>query len=122
MNRLYTSREQTEAGRVEADWGSITWLAGKRVGNCKSMTLGRVIIKKGESNPRHCHNNCEEILHLLSGSLAHTIGDETVHLQAGDTLVAAAGLMHNAVNVGEEDADMIIVYSTGERDFQKEPP
>ncbi|UCH36688.1 MAG: cupin domain-containing protein [Armatimonadota bacterium] len=72
------------------------------------------------SNPRHSHPNCDEALHLLRGTLEHSVGDEMVMMNAGDTLVVPAGVAHQAVNVGSEDADMIVAYNTGERQFQRE--
>jgi quercetin dioxygenase-like cupin family protein len=113
---LYTAQE-AEAARREEGWGSLTWLANRQIGNAAGLTLGRVVIKRGQSNPRHAHLTCEEALYLLCGRLTHTIGDKAVVLEAGDTLTIPAGVFHNAVSIGEEDADMIVVYSSGERDF-----
>jgi mannose-6-phosphate isomerase-like protein (cupin superfamily) len=45
------------------------------------------------------------------------MGDKKVVLSAGDTLVVAAGVSHNAVSIGDVDADMIVAYSSGARDF-----
>lgn len=109
--------EETVKQRIAADWGNLTWLAGAGLGNAKGLTLGRVVIKAGESNPRHCHRNCEEVLYLLAGRLEHTVGANSVTLNSGDTLTIPAGLFHNAVSTGEEDADMIVAYSSAERDF-----
>src|SRR5438876_1056637 len=117
MNRdLYTAQESA-AVRQEEEWGSLTWLANRQIGNAEGLTLGRVLIKRGQSNPRHAHLLCEEALYLLRGRLAHTIGEEQVILEAGDTLTIPAGVFHNAVSIGEEDADMIVAYSSGSRDF-----
>jgi uncharacterized RmlC-like cupin family protein len=115
---VYASTD-VEAGRVDADWGSLRWLAGKAIGNAEGLTLGRVTIKAGMSNPAHCHGNCEEALYLLSGRLKHFAGDQSVILDAGDTLMVAAGVPHHAVSIGEEDADMIVAYSSGDRGFTK---
>jgi quercetin dioxygenase-like cupin family protein len=57
---------------------------------------------------------------VLSGRLRHTVGDGAVTLEAGDTLGIPPGEFHNAVNIGQEDADVIVAYSTGERDFELE--
>ncbi|HOE65982.1 MAG TPA: cupin domain-containing protein [Candidatus Hydrogenedentes bacterium] len=105
--------------RVES-WGSLEWLASKQIGNAKGLTLGRVIIKPGQCNPRHRHNACEEILYLLAGTLEHSVGEKTIVLRAGDTLTAPAGVFHNAVNIGDVDADMIVAYDSGARDFELE--
>ena len=109
--------EEATQGRVEAGWGHLTWLAGAQTGNAEGLTLGRVVIKAGQSNPRHCHPNCEEVLYLMRGQLQHTVGAETVILNPGDSLTIGAGVFHNARSTGAEDADMIVAYSEAERDF-----
>lgn len=106
--------------RVEAGWGNLTWLAGAEIGNAQGLTLGRVVIKAGQSNPRHCHRNCEEVLYLMSGQLEHTVGPDIVTLRPGDSLTIPAGMFHNASSTGAEDADMIVAYSSAERDFTLE--
>jgi len=113
-------RSSSEAEQINEIWGSLCWLASKKIGNAEGITLGRVVIKSGQSNPRHRHGNCEEVLYLLRGKLEHSIGDEQVVMEAGDTLVVPAGIVHNAVSLGEEDADMIVAYSSGEREFECE--
>jgi type 1 glutamine amidotransferase len=113
-------RNSSEQVVINEDWGSLTWLASKQVGNAEGLTLGRVIIKAGRSNPRHRHPKCEEVLYLLSGRLEHTAGDATFTLSAGDTITIAPGVFHNATCIGDEDADMIVVYSEGTRGFEPE--
>lgn len=111
---------EAEEKKIVEDWGSLTWLAGKKLSNAEGLTLGRVVIKKGCCNPRHTHYNCEEVLYLLKGKLEHSMGNKKVILNAGDTLVVAASVPHNAVSIGDEDADMIVAYSSGVRDFALE--
>ena len=111
-----------QARRVDEPWGSLLWLASRQIGNAQGLTLGRVVIKRGRSNPRHRHVSCEEALYLLRGRLEHTVGDRSVTLEAGDTLAIPAGVFHNATSIGEEDADMIVAYSSGARDFELEDP
>ena len=107
---------------TETSWGSLRWLASQEIGNAEHLTLGRVTIKAGHSNPRHAHSNCEEVLYLLAGKLEHSIGDEVVTLNPGDTITLPAGSFHDARSVGQEDADMIVVYNTPQRDFTLEDP
>lgn len=116
MDVLLLYGKDTETRKIVEEWGSLMWLAGKNL--CGTdLTLGRVIIKKGMSNPRHCHKLCEEVLHLLQGKLRHSFGNKEIVMNAGDTLVVPPGVMHNAVNTGKVDADMIVAYSSGIRDF-----
>lgn len=113
------SKNDSDAKTVVEDWGSLTWLASAALTG-SGVTVGRVVIKPGRSNPRHCHDTCEEVLYLLQGELTHSFANESVKMSAGDTLVVPAGIMHNAINTGDTDADMIVAYSKGNRDFRKE--
>jgi quercetin dioxygenase-like cupin family protein len=120
MRKLVLSEAESSAGRSNQSWGNLLWLASSEINNAENVTLGRVTILSGQSNPRHCHENCEEILYLLSGRLEHTVGSDSVRLEPGDTLSISAGVYHNATCIGDEDAEMIVAYSTGVRDFQLE--
>ena len=111
---------EAAAGRIDESWGSLTWLASGKIGNAEGLTVGRVVIKKGCNNPRHCHPNCEEVLTLLRGRLEHTMGEEKSILEPGDTLVVRGGIHHNALSIGDEDADMIVAYSSCDRQIEHE--
>ncbi len=91
------------AARVEADWGSLEWLASGPLGNASAHTLGRVVVRKGMAAPRHRHTNCEprheEPLFLRQGRLDHSVGEGLVALGRGDTLVAEPGVPQNARSV-----------------------
>lgn len=104
--------------QVTENWGSLKWLAGQQVGNAQGLTLGHVIIKPGESNPRHCHPNCEEVLYLMSGRLEHSVGEEKITASAGDVFTVDPGIYHHATNTGSENAHMIVAYSEGNREMQ----
>ena len=120
MRYSLRSGKDAERDKVVEEWGSLNWLAGNKIGNAQGVTVGRITIRKGRSNPRHSHSNCEEVLYLLKGRIEHSMGEERVVLEPGDTLVVKAGVPHDAVNIGEPDADMIVAYSSGNRDFVAE--
>ncbi|MFP4056456.1 MAG: cupin domain-containing protein [Candidatus Brocadiia bacterium] len=120
MKPTVRKARQAAAERIEEEWGSLTWLANRAIGNAEGLTLGRVVIQPGMSNPRHSHPNCQEALYLLRGTLEHSVGDDTVVLEAGDTLVVGPGVPHDARNVREGPAEMIVAYSSGVREFRKE--
>lgn len=115
-------RPGSDATAIDHGWGSLTWLASSELTGTRGVTLGRTIIRPGERNPRHRHNTCEELLHVLRGRLRHSVDEESVVLESGDTLTIPAGVFHNAMNIGDEDADVIVAYSTGQRDFELEQP
>ncbi|MCG3179738.1 MAG: hypothetical protein BIFFINMI_02081 [Phycisphaerae bacterium] len=104
-------------GAAEAafDWGTITWLVSGELGNSDTMTFGRVLIRAGQANPRHMHPNCDEVLHVLSGRLEHTLGDESFPMGPGDTISIPTGVLHNARAVGDQDALCVIAFSAPDR-------
>ena len=120
MHYTVRTAAESESTTIEEPWGRLRWLASAPIGNAEGVTVGHVVIKAGQANPRHSHTTCEEVLVLLRGRLRHSMGGETVALEAGDTLTVAAGVVHHAVNVGDEDAEMIVAYSSGVRDFVPE--
>lgn len=121
--RSVTVLRAAEAGVQPEAWGSLTWYASGALGNSKTMTVGQCIIHPGMSNPRHHHDNCEEILRVLSGRISHTLDDRTeVELAAGDTITIPARVVHNARNIGSEDAVLAICYSSPDRQTKGEQP
>ena len=119
MPHVHRPAADATAATAHEKWGSLNWLANRALTD-SSVTVGRTIIRPGMCNPRHSHPNCEEVLYLLRGRLKHSVADRFVDLEAGDTIVIPKGVVHNATNVGDVDADMIVVFSSGERDFLPE--
>lgn len=105
---------------LDLEWGRIVWSASRSLGNSTTMTFGLVTINAGQSNPRHRHPNCDEILHLLSGKIEHSLGDERIEMNAGDTISIPTGVVHNARALGDEDAQMVICFSSADRETQGE--
>jgi quercetin dioxygenase-like cupin family protein/type 1 glutamine amidotransferase len=96
-------------------WGDLRWYTSAEMGNSRTMTTGVARLKPGQSNPRHFHPNCDEILHVLSGRITHTMNEVSVVLGAGDTVSIPQGVLHNAANIGTEDAVLAISFSTAYR-------
>ena len=105
---------------LSEDWGSLTWVASKLLGNAEGLTVGRAIIKPGKTNPRHRHPKSEEVLYLLKGRINHTLDDETFTMSAGDVITVAPGVFHNASSIDSVNAEMVVVYSSGTRGFELE--
>lgn len=105
---------------ISEDWGSLSWVASKPLGNAEGLTVGRATIKPGQTNPRHRHPKSEEVLLLLKGRINHTLDGKTITMSAGDVITIAPGVFHNASCIGSEDAEMVVVYSQGTRGFELE--
>ena len=105
-----------EGDRSEFPWGEITWLANAALDNSPAMTFGRVVIKSGERNPARRHDNCWELLYLLSGRLRHHFGADSAEMGPGDLAVVPPGLAHWAETLSADDAVMVVAYSSGRRE------
>lgn len=100
------------------DWGYITFFASSTVGPSREQSLGKCVIYPGKALPKHYHPNCSEVVHVLQGHITHTASpDEVAELYAGDTIVVSTGFAHQARNVGEKDAVLLISFSSARREF-----
>lgn len=99
----------------EQTWGRLVWMVAGRMGNSETMTVGCCYIDPGQQNPRHHHPNCDEVLHVLRGTIEHSAGDEVVQMEPGDTISIPAGVVHNARNVGNDQAVFVISFSSADR-------
>jgi putative monooxygenase len=120
MKPAVDKKDEAEKRRIVEPWGTLRWLASRGTGNAHGITVGLVTINRGMHNPRHRHPVSEEVLHLLRGRLRHTVGNDTVDLEPGDTIVIPPGMGHNATSTGAVAAEMVVAYPTGDRDFEPE--
>jgi quercetin dioxygenase-like cupin family protein len=101
---------------VPQTWGELTWYVSADQHSSATMTVGKCVLRPGQQNPRHYHPNCDEVLHVLSGTIVQSLEDgrtETMH--AGDTVSIPAGVHHSAKNIGTEDAVLFIAFSSAHR-------
>ena len=101
---------------TEMPWGQLRWFTSAELKNSRTMTTGVAIISPGKSNPRHLHPNCDEVLHVISGKISHTMNEVTVEMNAGDTVSIPQGVLHNATNIGTVDAVLGISFSSAYRE------
>ncbi|MGP4041081.1 cupin domain-containing protein [Gracilibacillus sp. D59] len=106
---------QEEKHILDMDWGKIQWLCDQTIDPDAEMTFGMVYVKAGESNTKHFHPNCEELIFVLSGECDHSLGDEMHHLKPGMMLRIPANVVHQATTTTWEPCRMIIVYSSSDR-------
>jgi quercetin dioxygenase-like cupin family protein len=79
------------------------------------MTVGQATVGPDKANPPHWHPNTDEILHVLQGRIMHRVGDRVYEMKAGDTVVIPEGVVHNARNIGEEDAILFVSFNSADR-------
>ncbi len=116
MNSNIQISSSSSAAKHEFDWGALTWYANRELGNSTEMTVGRCMLKPGQSNPRHYHPNCTEILVVFQGRIRHTndLGSET-NLEEGDTVTVPPNIWHQATNIGSNDVILLVVFSSADR-------
>jgi quercetin dioxygenase-like cupin family protein len=99
----------------EYPWGRLDWFVSGALGNSDTLTVGRCLIEPGQANHAHYHPNCDEVLHVLRGTIRHRLDDEYFEMSEGDTISIPTGRIHNATNIGTEQALLLITFSTPER-------
>ncbi len=107
---------QEKAGVIEFDWGQLTWFVTDQLVPDADMTFGRCIIRPGQENPRHYHPNCSEILFVYQGTIEHTTAEGMKKMTAGDSISIPKNFVHQARNIGTEDAILMISFSSAHRE------
>jgi quercetin dioxygenase-like cupin family protein len=97
-------------------WGRLEWMVSGDIGNSDNLTVGKCYIQPHDQNPPHYHPNCDEVLHVLRGTIRHRLGDEYIEMSAGDTISIPQGTIHNAENLGDTEAEFVIIFSTATRE------
>ncbi len=66
------------------------------------------------AGPRlHVHEEAEECIYVLHGELRIQLGDEAHDAPVGSCVFIPRGLPHRFLNVGEERASLLAVYTPG---------
>ena len=91
-------------------------IAGRETGG--QFCMLEFVSPAGRGTPLHVHERETESVHLLSGELHVTVGDERFHLRPGDTIVLHPHQAHRLVTGDNEDARYIVVCApAGFEDF-----
>lgn len=105
------------APRDEYPGGELHWLASRKASGAQELTVGYTVIAVGANNPRHRHPNCEEALYVLKGEIRHHIeGTPDVTMKPGDCITIPRDRVHQAFNIGEQPAELIVAFSSADRE------
>lgn len=112
----YVIKPSGEVDLVDFEWGCLHWYAGAPQSNSDHVTVGKCVLFPGQANPKHYHPNCEEVLHVLSGRIEHFVeGEGWLPMKTGDTITVKQDVWHQARNVGDDEAHLLICFSSPER-------
>lgn len=79
----------------------------------RDLTMQVIDVMPGAvSKPGHMHNNCEEVIYVVSGDGDILIDGEVHHLSAGDAVFVPRGKPHLTRNPGAETMRLVCVFST----------
>jgi quercetin dioxygenase-like cupin family protein len=105
------------APRDEYPGGELHWLASRKANGAQELTVGYTVIAVGANNPRHRHPNCEEVLYVLKGDIRHHIeGTTDVLMTTGDCITIPRDRIHQAFNIGERPAELLVAFSSADRE------
>src|SRR5215217_7398270 len=65
-------------------------------------------LEPGQAQKPHAHAGADKVYAVLEGSVAVTIGDERARLQAGEAVLAPAGLDHGVLNDSAARAALLV--------------
>lgn len=114
LDSCVRSADQHEIVRMP--WGRLEWSVSAQIGNSTTMTVGLCVIEPGAQNGRHFHPNCDEVLRVLKGRIVQTWDGQEREMGVGDVISIPSGITHNARNVGDEDAELAICFSSAYRE------
>ena len=124
MKAVHISASEAEKEKTAGQWGSIVWMANQLLSG-SSVAVARLVLTAGQSTygqsgKKHRHPNADEVIYLFRGKVNVLVGEETTLLQPGDALTVPVNMAHRIENVGREDAEIMLSYSSGNREYVAE--
>jgi quercetin dioxygenase-like cupin family protein len=85
--------------------------------NANGVYVLEQVLPPGFSPPLHIHYSEDEVFYMLAGEIRFQVGEATVTVRSGDTLMAAKGVGHSFIVTSAEPAHMLTM--TREGDFER---
>ncbi len=86
-------------------------LAGRERG-ARSSTLGIARLGPKKRIPSHIHPDHEEVILILKGKLLFRMSGEEAEVSPGDAIIVPPRAPHELVNLGDEEAEIVISFPT----------
>jgi quercetin dioxygenase-like cupin family protein len=76
------------------------------------MAMAEMVVQpKAKVPPPHHHEEVDETIHMLEGSLTYRVNDDVRVLSAGDHCFSPRGSVHHFTNPGDVPARALVVFS-----------
>ena len=100
----------------ESELGSIHRLTADNFEILKRLSIKRLVLSPGAIREPHWHANADELTYCLAGDvLVSTLDNADVFaiftVSAGEMFHVKSGAIHHIENVGQTDAELIVVFS-----------
>ncbi len=94
------------------------WLVDDALVENAALSVARMTLAVDACSEGHRHPNCNEVIHLIAGSVEQAVGPNRIVIAPGDTVFIPAGAFHQSRNVGPGESVMIVSYSSGTRIYE----
>ena len=95
---------------LNSEHGEVVYeLIGNAAGGSEQHSLAQIVIPPGKASLKHYHPVAEESYYILAGQGHMQLGDETVTLRAGDSVMIPPPVVHQISNNGIEDLVLLAV-------------
>jgi quercetin dioxygenase-like cupin family protein len=103
---------ESELNFIETPGGNATAGIATASRGAREVSMIRQRQQPGGGNPPHAHDR-EEVMLVTEGTVEVRIGEDTVTLIAGDTLVVPAETVHQLANAGSSEAAWLLIAPDG---------
>ena len=103
--------DRNDDAKEELSPGVDRWALVDGSKGAESLSVGDVVLQSGGTVPNHIHPT-EEAMVIVEGQLDAVLGDETIPVAAGQTVLAPAGVRHGFVNRSGAPARVMAIFPT----------
>lgn len=112
----------TSETMVTQNWGTMEWLADGKTHAGLDLSLARMTVLPGKTSPAHRHPHCNDVIHILSGSIDVGRDNKWLPTQTGDTFIVKAGTTHQTRCTSPQKAILMVAYSAHTRIYEDVTP
>jgi quercetin dioxygenase-like cupin family protein len=115
--QIHVSDVEPAPVKAASGWNSmdIRWVVGNEKAGSEAgseqICMFRAVFAPGARHARHFHDNAAEAFYVIRGRGAAGTGDEEHEVGPGTALHVPAGSVHWLRNIGDEDLELVGVYS-----------
>ena len=107
--------------KVEYHWGYMIWWLDGNNDDTPNISTAKMVLNSSTISDKHLHDNCFEFIAVSHGEVIVYIDNEANVLRQDGTILIPPNSVHYIENKGSIPAEMTIVYSSSERNYEVIP-